>query len=236
VPGAIIMMPERMPSLDALLADRSQRLTAYRNAAYAKCYEQFVREIAAAEAQRMGGDRLAREVGWTLFQLMAYKDEYEVARLYIESGFFARVAREFEGDFKLNFHLAPPLLSKRDSQGYLVKRRFGPWVVTAFRWLAKAKGLRGTPFDPFGHTAERRSERAAIDDYMALLRRIVAALDRERLETALALARLPRSVRGYGHVKHRNAVAARATQQALWAEFERLTSLTVGASKERHGA
>jgi indolepyruvate ferredoxin oxidoreductase len=225
-PAAIVMMPARVPSLEALIADRSKRLTAYQNLAYAKRFEDFVREIAAVEQQRVGGDRFAREVGWSLYKLMAYKDDYEVARLYVESGFFDRVARQFEGDFKLNFHLAPPLLAKRDSHGHLIKRAYGPWVATAFRCLAKLRWLRGTPLDPFGHTAERHEERAAIGEYMALARRVVGALDTQRIDTALALARLPQSVRGYGHVKHRNALAAQARQQALWAEFERPDAAT----------
>ena len=227
-PAAIVMMPARLPSLEALIADRGKRLTAYQNPAYAKRFEDFVREIAAVEQQRMGGDRFAREVGWSLYKLMAYKDEYEVARLYVESGFFDRVERQFEGDFKLNFHLAPPLLAKRDSHGHLVKRAYGPWIATAFRWLAKLRWLRGTPFDPIGYTAERRAERAAIGEYMALARRIAGALDAARLDAALALARLPQSVRGYGHVKHHNALAAQAKQQALWAEFERLAAAPAG--------
>jgi indolepyruvate ferredoxin oxidoreductase len=220
-PAAVVAMPQRTPSLEVLIADRSDRLTAYQNAAYAKRYVEFVRAVADAERQRVGGDRLAREVATSLYKLMAYKDEYEVARLYAESGFFDRVAQQFEGDYKLRFHLAPPLLARRDSQGHLVKQAYGPWVAGAMRWLAKARVLRGTPFDPLGYMAERRAERQAIDDFQALMRRVLGALDAQRLDTALALARLPQTVRGYGHVKHQQASAAALKQQALWGEFVR---------------
>jgi indolepyruvate ferredoxin oxidoreductase len=129
------------------------------------------------------------------------------------------VAQRFEGDYKLRFHLAPPLLARRDRQGHLVKQAYGPWVAGAMRWLAKARVLRGTPFDPLGYMAERRAERQAIDDFQTLMRRVLGALDAQRLDPALALARLPQTVRGYGHVKHQQAEAAALRQQALWAEF-----------------
>jgi len=220
-PAAVVRMPARTLSLEALLADRAPRLVAFQNPAYARRYEAFVREIAAAEAERTGGDRLAREVAVSLYKLMAYKDEYEVARLYAESGFFERVAREFDGDYRLNFHLAPPLLAQRDGQGRLLKRAYGPWMATAFRWLAKARGLRGTPLDPFGYTQERRGERAASGEFMAQMRRVVLRLDASRLDAAMALARLPQSVRGFGHVRLRQVEAAKAQAQVIMASFER---------------
>ena len=218
-PATVVMMPERLPSLEAVIGDRTKRLTAYQNAAYAERFERLVREIAATEKERTGSDRLAREVAVSLYKLMAYKDEYEVARLYVDTGFFDRLASQFEGDYKLRFHLAPPLFSKRDGEGHLVKKPYGPWIATAYRWLAKAKVLRGSALDIFGHTAERREERAAIDEYQALMRQVAQQLTTERSATALALARLPQSVRGYGHVKERNAEAAHTRQQQLLAEF-----------------
>ncbi|CAN5338118.1 indolepyruvate ferredoxin oxidoreductase family protein [soil metagenome] len=218
-PGQVIMMPARTLSLEALIADRTQRLTSYQNAAYAQRYEAVVRQIAATEKQRTGGDRLAREVAVSLYKLMAYKDEYEVARLYVETGFFERIGQQFEGDYKLRFHLAPPLLSKRDAHGHLVKSAYGPWIATAYQWLAKAKGLRGTPLDIFGYTAERRHERAASGEFIALMRQVVGELSAPRLNTALELARLPQSVRGYGHVKARNESAAAVRQAQLLKEF-----------------
>jgi indolepyruvate ferredoxin oxidoreductase len=210
-------MPARTLGLEALIEDRTRRLTAYQNAAYAQRYETFVREIAAAEKPLAGGDRLAREVAVSLYKLMAYKDEYEVARLYVETGFFDRVARQFEGDYKLRFHLAPPLFSKKDAQGRLVKQSYGPWIATAYKWLAKAKRLRGTPLDLFGYTAERRGERAAIGEFETLMRQVVAAVTPDSLKTALELARLPQGVRGFGHVKEHNAAAAQLRQRQLLA-------------------
>jgi indolepyruvate ferredoxin oxidoreductase len=217
--GVIMLMPQRTPSLEAVLADRTTRLASYQNPAYAQRYERFVREIAALEQQRTGGDRFAREVAVSLYKLMAYKDEYEVARLYVETGFFHSVARQFEGDYSLRFHLAPPLFSKRDADGHLVKRPYGPWIATAYKWLAKAKGLRGTPLDIFGYTVERRGERAAIVEFESLVRRLAGELTAERLAIAVDLARLPQSVRGFGHVKERNQAAANEKFQRLLAEF-----------------
>ena len=217
--ATVVMMPRKAPTLDALVADRSKRLTAYQNEAYAKRFETFVREIAAAEQQRTGSDRFSCEVAVSLHKLMAYKDEYEVARLYVESGFFDRVGKQFEGDFTLRLHLAPPLLSKRDAQGHLVKRPYGPWIVAAFKWLAKARFLRGSALDVFGHTGERRAERAAIGEFETLMRRIAGELDADRMAVALELARLQQSVRGFGHVKERSREAARLKQAQLLAQF-----------------
>lgn len=217
--AVVVTMPFHTPSLDAVLTDRTKRLVAYQNHAYAKRYETFVRVIAAREQNAVGSDRFAREVAISLYKLMAYKDEYEVARLYVETGFFDRVAEQFEGNYKLRFHLAPPLFSRRDADGHLIKRPYGPWIVTAYRWLAKAKRLRGTPLDIFGYTAERRAEREAIGAFETLVRRLAGELTSDRLPTAIDLARLPQSVRGFGHVKERNSAAASEKLHRLLAEF-----------------
>jgi indolepyruvate ferredoxin oxidoreductase len=216
----VVLLPNRLPTLAHLITDRTKRLADYQNPAYAARFERFVRKIAAIEQQRTGGDRFSREVAVSLYKLMAYKDEYEVARLHVESGFFERIKAQFDGDLSLRFHLAPPLLAKRDADGHLVKKAYGPWVATAFKWLARARVVRGTALDVFGYTAERRGERAAIGAFEALVRDLVAQLDAPRLQLAVELARLPQSVRGFGHVKERNAAEAEVKQAALLAQFQ----------------
>jgi indolepyruvate ferredoxin oxidoreductase len=154
-------------------------------------------------------------VAVSLFKLMAYKDEYEVARLFVEGGFFERIAAQMEGNYQLRFHLAPPLFSKRDTKGHLVKKSYGPWVAYAYRALAAARGLRGTMFDVFGYMQERRDERAAIAAYIEQMHAVLRDLQPRQTTHALELARLPQSVRGFGHVKERNAEAAHTRQTEL---------------------
>jgi indolepyruvate ferredoxin oxidoreductase len=218
---SVISMPQKMLSLEQIIADRVARLTAYQNAAYALRYETFVREVAATEKNRVEGEKVSREIATSLYKLMAYKDEYEVARLYTETGFVERAKNMFEGDFELRFHLAPPLLAKKDNNGRLVKQQYGSWMLSAFKVLAKARFLRGSVLDPFGYTAERRHERKAVEDYMTSMRQIVGVLDLQRLATAIELARLPQTVRGYGHVKDLNASLADAKLKTLTAQFQR---------------
>ncbi|KQU89665.1 indolepyruvate ferredoxin oxidoreductase [Variovorax sp. Root318D1] len=205
----VMLLPQRTPSLDTVVADRKTRLSGYQNDRYAQHFEARVRELAALEKATLGTDRVAREVATSLYKLMAYKDEYEVARLYTESGFFERIDREFEGNYKLHFHLAPPLLAKRDGNGRLLKKAYGPWVAATFRWLAKGKVLRGTVLDVFGYTAERRSERAEIARYLGQMRQVLSEARPEHTAILLELARLPQTMRGYGHVKEANVTAAR---------------------------
>jgi indolepyruvate ferredoxin oxidoreductase len=210
-----IITMSRKTSLEAIVADRMSRLTGYQNVSYARRYEAFVREMAKAEQDSVGGERISREIATSLYKLMAYKDEYEVARLHAESGFFERIDRQFEGDYKLRFHLAPPLFAKRDSHGHLIKQELGSWIAAAFKWLAKAKFLRGTVVDPFGYTAERREERSAIGEFEALMRRVMSELTAERLDAAIELARLPQSVRGFGHVRDHNKTRAQQLERKL---------------------
>ncbi|CAN7738897.1 indolepyruvate ferredoxin oxidoreductase family protein [Variovorax sp. LjRoot84] len=211
----VMLLPQRVPALDTVVADRKKRLAGFQSEKYAQHFEDLVRELAALENSRLGSERVAREVAISLYKLMAYKDEYEVARLYTESGFFERLDREFEGDYKLHFHLAPPLLAKRDGNGRLLKKAYGPWLAKAFRWLAKGKVLRGTVFDIFGYTAERRSERAEIERYLEQMRQVLAEARPEQTATLLELARLPQTMRGYGHVKEANVNAARKREAYL---------------------
>jgi indolepyruvate ferredoxin oxidoreductase len=146
---------------------------------------------------------------------MAYKDEYEVARLHTDPAFGAKVDAMFEGDYKLVHHLAPPGLARRNDKGELQKAAYGPWVRHLFGVLAKLKGLRGTALDPFGRSEERRTERALIGEYRASIDELLATLSAERLPLALEIARIPEEIRGYGHVKARHLAAARAKWQQL---------------------
>ena len=163
---------------------------------------------------------LSEAVARFAFKLMAYKDEYEVARLYAAPEFMAKVKAQFEGDFKLKFQLAPPLLAKRHpDSGQLMKQEFGPWMMTAFRFMARLRGLRGTPFDIFGYTAERRAERQAIEDYFALIEELIGSLSADNYGLAVELASLPDGIRGYGHIKEANQTRVAARQQELLAAW-----------------
>jgi indolepyruvate ferredoxin oxidoreductase len=150
---------------------------------------------------------------------MAYKDEYEVARLYADPAFVERLKGSFEGDWKIKFHLAPPMFSKKDAHGHLIKKQYGTWVLSAMKVLAKMKFLRGTSFDVFGKTEERKMERALIADYEALAKELIGGLTLEKLPLAIELASLPDSMRGYGHVKDNNVNAARIKWNTLLARW-----------------
>jgi indolepyruvate ferredoxin oxidoreductase len=209
-------------SFDETVARRIEFLTAFQNARYARRYRDWVEKVRAAEAEKAPGQcGLAEAVARYLFKLMAYKDEYEVARLYSDTSFVERVRSSFAGDkLRFEFHLAPPLLARRDPvTGEPKKISFGPWVLKAFAVLSKFKFLRGTPLDPFGFSIERRSERQLIADYEALLTEIVADLDPANHATAVALAALPEKIRGYGPVKQGHLVAAKAEEAALREQF-----------------
>jgi indolepyruvate ferredoxin oxidoreductase len=208
-------------SLDEVIARRAALLTRYQNAAYAERYLATVRRVSAAEQARvLGSTALTDAAARGLFKLMAYKDEYEVARLYTDGSFARRLAERFEGPVKLEFHLAPPLLAERDpASGHLKKRSYGSWMLPAFRVLAKLRFLRGSALDPFGHTAERKRERALIGEYRALIEGLLPELTATNHETAVALARLPERIRGYGHIKDASLAAARVEQAKLMAEF-----------------
>lgn len=208
-------------SLDELIARRVEFLTQYQDAAYAERYAARMRRLQQAEAVREGGGTAVTEAAArALFKLMAYKDEYEVARLYAETDFARRVAEQFEGPYELRFHLAPPLLAERDpATGHLKKKIYGPWMLGAFRALARLRRLRGTAFDPFGHTAERRTERRLIAEYETVLDEIERGLSPENRETAVELARLPLDIRGFGHVKEANLKRAKAREAELLARF-----------------
>jgi indolepyruvate ferredoxin oxidoreductase len=208
----------KKPSLDETIAKRVEFLTGYQNAAYAQQYRDFVAKVRAVESA-FASTRLADAVARYLFKLMAYKDEYEVARLQSDRSFIDKLKAQFDGDYKLNYHLAPPLLAKKDDKGELVKQRFGPWMLTAFRLLAKLKGLRGTPLDVFGHTHERRTERALIGEYRACIEELLVSLDAGNVARAAEIARIPEEIRGYGHVKERHLQAAREKWNALMRQW-----------------
>ena len=154
-----------------------------------------------------------------LFKLMAYKDEYEVARLHTDRGFLDKVNAMFEGNFKLNYHLAPPLTASKNDKGELQKKKFGPWMLTGFKLLARLKGLRGTPMDVFGRSEERKMERALIDEYKASIDELLAGLSADNHAIALEIARIPELIKGYGHVKARHLAAARPQWAALMQSF-----------------
>ncbi|MEK8053270.1 indolepyruvate ferredoxin oxidoreductase family protein [Ideonella sp. DXS22W] len=218
--AAQVIQLVKRPKLEDIVARRVEYLTGYQNAAYAQQYAAFVERVRSAEAAvAPASTRLAEAVARYLFKLMAYKDEYEVARLHTDPAFTAKIAAQFEGDYKLVHHLAPPLLAKTNDRGEMVKQAYGPWMRSAFGWLAKMKGLRGTALDVFGKTEERRTERALIGEYRDTVEELLRTLDAGRLPLAVDIARIPEDIRGYGHVKHRHLVAARAKWAALMARW-----------------
>jgi len=201
---------------------RAAFLTDYQNAAYAERYRNWVEKVRTVEADKAHGQcGLAEAVARYLFKLMAYKDEYEVARLYSETSFLDRVKSTFDGDkLRFEFHLAPPLLARRDPQtGEPKKMSFGPWIMRVFSLLAKFKVLRGTALDPFGYTAERRTERRLIPDYEQLLDEICAHLTPGNHRIAVELAMIPEKIRGFGPVKQRHLAAAKAEEAGLREQF-----------------
>ncbi|HNK18572.1 MAG TPA: 2-oxoacid:acceptor oxidoreductase family protein, partial [Piscinibacter sp.] len=208
----------KKPSLDELVARRAEFLTGYQDAAYAAQYKAFVDKVRAAEAP-LASTKLAEAVARYLFKLMAYKDEYEVARLHTDPAFTAKIAGMFEGEVKLTHHLAPPLLAKTNDKGELIKKAYGPWMRTAFGLLAKMKGLRGTALDPFARSEERKTERALIGEYRECIEELLRTLSAANLAQATEIARIPEEIRGFGHVKARHLVAARAKWATLMAQW-----------------
>jgi indolepyruvate ferredoxin oxidoreductase len=209
-------------SLDEVAERRVAFLTAYQNARYARRYRSLVDKVKAAEGEKAAGKSgLADAVARYLFKLMAYKDEYEVARLYTDPSFERQVRNELGGEhLHYHVHLAPPLLARTDPQtGVPRKMTFGPWIFSAFRLLAKFKFLRGTPLDPFGHTAERQTERTLIRDYETLLGEVLERLTPENHHLAVGLAAIPEKIRGFGHIKMRNLKTAKADEAALREQF-----------------
>jgi indolepyruvate ferredoxin oxidoreductase len=219
-------------TLEETIARRRDFLTAYQNEAYAKRYLDFVERVRAAEQSKApGSTQLTSMVARYLFKLMAYKDEYEVARLYTDSGFLDRVAARFEGDYRLKLHLAPPLWAKNDpATGEPRKREFGPWMLGAMRMLARLKFLRGTALDVFGYNDERRTERRLIADYERVIGELLQTLDAKRLPLAAEIASIPEFIRGYGPVKERHLADAKAREAQLLAQW-RDPSTTVPAKR-----
>jgi indolepyruvate ferredoxin oxidoreductase len=208
-------------TLEALITHRTAELTKYQDANYAARYEAVVRRIASAEAERTAGlTGLATTVARNLFKLMAYKDEYEVARLYSEPQFRERLAAQFDNLGRIEVMLAPPLLARRDSKsGQVRKITFGPWIFPVLGWLARLKWLRGKAWDPFGLTEERRTERALIADYETIVDELASRLSAGNHAHAVAIAAVPEKIRGFGHVKVPAVAAARAEWQQLMSQF-----------------
>ncbi|HEX4943149.1 MAG TPA: indolepyruvate ferredoxin oxidoreductase family protein [Usitatibacteraceae bacterium] len=208
-------------SLDEMFARRREELVRYQGEAYAARYAERVGRVRDAESRTVpGSTALAEAVARYLFKLMACKDEYEVARLYADGDFLAQVANQFEGAYRLKLHLAPPLWSKKDSStGEPRKGTFGPWMLKAMAVLAKFKGLRGTAFDPFGYSQERREERRLMAEYEALLDEIVERLSAQTIAVSIELASLPEHIRGYGPVKARHIALVAERRTALLARL-----------------
>jgi indolepyruvate ferredoxin oxidoreductase len=226
-PAEVIPLTQRVSkTLDEIVARRVEELTAYQDAAYAARYKDLVERVKQRETEVMGSTpsllKLSEAVARYYFKLLAYKDEYEVARLYANPEFMQRVRANFEGDFKLKFHLAPPLLAKpHPSTGEPKKMQFGSWMLPAFRVLAKLKSLRGTALDVFGHTEERKMERRLIADYERDIGQLLPGLTAENHATAVAIANLPEHVRGYGHIKMANVAKVAREHEQLFASWEK---------------
>ncbi len=232
-PAQVVAMPAKRDPLQTLVAKRVDYLTAYQNAAYAADYAAFVAKVKAAETARSVNQNanlpLSEAVAKYLFKLMAYKDEYEVARLHTDTTFLDKIAAQFEGDYTLNYHLAPPLMAKKNNKGELVKKKYGPSMLTGFKLLAKLKSLRGTALDVFAYTEERKTERALISEYKQGIEDVLRQLNDGNLATALEIARIPEQIKGFGHVKARNLAAARQRWVELSARMQQAVETRLAA-------
>jgi indolepyruvate ferredoxin oxidoreductase len=218
IPGQPVQL--QMPhSLNSLIKRRVAFLTEYQDAAYAARYEALINTVRKAESGLGVGDKLARTVAQAYFKLMAYKDEYEVARLYTDGRFVEKLKQQFDGDLRLKFNLAPPLFAKKDGNGHLVKAEYGAWVWHGFRLLAALKTLRGTKLDVFGYMAERKMERALIDEYRNTILSLLDRLDARNLALAVEIAGLPEKIRGFGHVKEKAVAQFREEREVLFGKF-----------------
>ena len=214
-------------TVDEVIERRIARLSAYQNTAYANRFAKRMAQVKQAE-ESAGGKKgeLTKAVAHNLYKLMAIKDEYEVARLYSNGDFLKQVSSQFESWDSFEFHLAPPLFTKRDDKGHLIKKQYGPWMMKAYGWLARARFLRGGAFDVFGYTAERKMERELLADYEVVLDEIVVELNGKNLKAAVELAKYPETIRGFGHVKERNAEKASNNRMRLRAGFKNVDGLT----------
>jgi indolepyruvate ferredoxin oxidoreductase len=215
----VLHLPPRAQSLDTIVGKRTAFLTAYQDAAYAARYGALVAQVRERETALGLGNKLSTAVAKYYFKLMAYKDEYEVARLYTDGRFVEQLKQQFDGDFTVKFNLAPPLLAKKDASGHLVKAEFGSWMWRAFALLAKCKGVRGSAFDIFGYSAERKMERALILEYREMVGALLDQLTPANHALAVELAALPEKVRGFGHVKHQAVATFRADRTRLLAQL-----------------
>ncbi len=218
---AVHAAPALIDDVGALVEHRARLLIAYQNRAYASRYRGIVQSVAVAEAGRLKGmTGLTETVARTLYKLMAYKDEYEVARLYADPTFHKNLEAQFEGDYRVRFHLAPPLFAKRDAKGDLVKQEYGGWMMPMLRVLAKLKWLRGTMLDPFGHTAERKMERRLIAEYVSLVASVLASVTPDSHAAAIQLLGAAERIRGYGHIKQQSIAQVKQSEARLLAQFQ----------------
>ncbi|MDE2151676.1 MAG: indolepyruvate ferredoxin oxidoreductase family protein [Betaproteobacteria bacterium] len=222
----------RRPGLDELVRTRSEFLSGYQNAAYASSYQDLVTRVAQAESA-LGSKRLSEAVARTLFKLMAYKDEYEVARLHSDPSFARSLREQFDGDFKLRYHMAPPLFSRPGPDGRPRKIEFGPWMGTALRLLRHGKVLRGSAFDPFGRSEERRAERALIQRYRESVESLLAGLRADNLDLAVRVAEMPSRIAGYGPVKQRSMEQVLPQWEALLQQWRAAAQPTPAAPAPR---
>ncbi len=220
-PADVIAIDEHFSrNLDELLERRVKFLTEYQDAAYAQKYRSLVEKTRKLEQQAVASTRLTEAVARYYAKLLAYKDEYEVARLHADGEFRKKIEGMFEGDYRVVYHLAPPLLAKADPRtGEPKKMRFGGWALSLFGILKNLKGLRGTPLDPFGYTEERRTERALIREYEETVESLLKSLSPRNHAIAVQIASIPEEIRGFGHIKLKSVVAARKKREQLLAAF-----------------
>ena len=220
-PADVIAIDQHLSrNLEELVERRVKLLTDYQDAAYALRYRRLVDRVRGIEKEKAGSSTLAESVARYYAKLLAYKDEYEVARLHADAGFAKKIAGMFEGDFKLAYHLSPPLLATKDPvTGEPRKMRFGAWMLPVFRVLASMKGLRGSALDLFGYTEERRTERSLFEEYEKTIETLLAGLTSANHALAVQIAAIPEEIRGFGHIKTSSVTASRKKCAALLARF-----------------